>query len=238
NAPNIMSIKPGTRKTLTINFSPKVYECYAYINGWRYFKCHNMGADENADPFVPSAAVHGAKYQWSAYTGQEGRYMSQIDDQTQVTPKLWFTYTLPNNWSDSKGAYDPCPEGYRIPTKAEWQDFIDYHKRNNFFERVGSWQSENNNYSSALYVNYRFDFGRVLMLPAAGMRNAKNGNISSRGSDGIYWSSSFSWMEEPSYMSFNSFDIYTFYNKEGIHIRSIGLPVRCIKKLPNEGGAP
>lgn len=71
--PNSFKVTPGGKSTLTFNMS----KCGAYIGpntnpaNFKEFMCHNLGANTNADPFIPAAAVHGAKYQWGAQTGEK-----------------------------------------------------------------------------------------------------------------------------------------------------------------------
>ncbi|HFK5529589.1 TPA: FISUMP domain-containing protein, partial [Elizabethkingia anophelis] len=226
NAPNIMSIKPGTRKTLTINFSsPAVSKCGAYLGPnqtlWREFMCHNLGADYSADPFVPSAVIHGAKYQWGAQTNETGRYISQSYDQSNsgVIPgwKSNLSPKLNGSWSDTnKTANDPCPSGYRVPTQAQWQAVID---NNDNVERVGSWNT--GNYTTALYFRNSSNI-RTLMLPIAGGRYSTDGLLAERGYSAYYWSSSVFTSNAHFLRLFNTNAVV------GKGDRTTGIPVRCV----------
>ncbi len=159
--------------------------CGAYLGPnqtlWKEFMCHNLGADYTADPFTPAAAIHGAKYQWGAQTGQTGQYLSQADDQANSgTISGWVfqavkSYSL---WAND----DPCPDGYRLPTRTQSAALYN----NNTFERVGSFTNSPTNFTSAVYVTTPTG-ARLLMLPAAGRRDRSGGALLFRGSIGSYW---------------------------------------------------
>lgn len=185
--PNTFKITPEYRSNLTINLR----KCGVYIGpntdpaNYKEFMCQNLGATEEIDPFSPEAGNHGAKYQWGAQTGESGRYISQADDQNNSgTISGWDSTPKPGgSWSDtSKTANDPCPSGYRVPTKAQWQAVIN---NNPNIERVGSWD-ENGNYTTALYFRSPSNI-RTLMLPAAGFRHYAGGALlGSRGETAIF----------------------------------------------------
>ncbi|MDE5448350.1 hypothetical protein BAX94_04195 [Elizabethkingia meningoseptica] len=218
--PNSFKITPEYKNNLTINLR----NCGAYLGPnntqWKDFMCHNLGADYSADPFTPSAAIHGAKYQWGAQTGEEGRYVSQADDQSNPGDIAdWNSTPKPDgSWSDtSKTSNDPCPTGYRLPTTIQWQAVIAY----NNVERVGSW-ADNGNYTTALYFRNPSNI-RTLMLPAAGFRYPTIGPLFERGTYGQYWSSSGT-TSVGVFLSFGSSRI----NVASSDLRTNGFSVRCV----------
>ncbi len=190
--PNSFSIIPGRKNNLSIN----LIKCGAYIapGVWKDFMCHNLGADLSADPFTPSAAIHGAKYQWGAQTGETGRYYSQTDDQANPgSIPGWNTTPQPTDaWlDDSKTINDPCPTGYRVPTPTQWRDLIN---NNPNIEYIGPWGGNDDptNFGVAVYFGTAV-VPRTLMFPVAGRRRvAPNSSIGNRGSFSYYWSSSVS----------------------------------------------
>ncbi|MEN5132789.1 FISUMP domain-containing protein [Elizabethkingia anophelis] len=225
--PNSFKITPEYKSNLTVN----IVKCGAYIGpntdpaNFKEFMCQNLGATEGINPFSPEAGNHGAKYQWGYKpineNSSDDRYYTQADDQNNPG-KIpgWNRKEVPNgSWSDtSKTENDPCPRGYRVPTKAQWQAVID---NNPNVERVGSWVDSDGNYTSALYFRNRSN-NRTLMLPAAGFRDERNGNLYLRGYIGYYSSSSeFSYYCR--YLNFLGNDVYvTNYD------RTAGFSVRCV----------
>ncbi|MCT4260495.1 hypothetical protein HZP32_00015 [Elizabethkingia anophelis] len=215
---NKFKITPGSDSTLGISFS----KCGAYIGpssnpaNFKAFMCHNLGADTTQDPFTPNALIHGAKYQWGANTNEAGRYYSQSDDQSNSGAiSGWNTTGKANgSWSDaSKTANDPCPSGYRVPTKAQWQAVID----NNTRSFIGSdWSGSPTNYGTGVKL------GSMLFLPAAGYRNYTDGTLSDRSYFGLYWSSSAA-TSSADHLIFDNSTVY-MYNLD----RSYGFSVRCI----------
>ena len=188
-SPGSFKITPGNNSKLTINLT----KCGAYLGPgntlWQNFMCHNLGADMTQDAFTPSALVQGAKYQWGAQTGETGRYVSQIDDQNNTGSITGWITTAKSNGSwlpGSKTANDPCPSGYRVPSRVQWQAVLD----NNNVERVGPWSSNvSQKYGSAIYYVDKLTGVRTLMLPASGNRRDANGTTQFFGTNGFYWSS-------------------------------------------------
>ena len=130
--------------------------------------------------------------------------------------KLW------NSGTESdpvKTDYDPCPNGWRVPTYAELYEL--QHNRSswtiNAEGQVGCWFSGASAYTS--------DVPQVF-LPAAGLRNYEVGYAYSRGCDGYYWSSS------PDLFNKKSRDLH-FYNTGNSTMsstfRALGFSVRCVQ---------
>lgn len=146
NGRNDNGLQPGASYTLKLKFNSDRYvdengttqsknnARYAVIGGYRWDR-FNIGVTSKTpsasnDPDVIRKEIHGAKYQWSAMTGQTNYYLSQQDDQTYTTV-TWETL-LHNNvrWNSGdvnnpfKTSSDPCDSGNRVPSYIEYEKLI------------------------------------------------------------------------------------------------------------------
>ena len=133
-----------------------------------------------------------------------------------VTPQngaLWNSGTEDN---PVKTEYDPCPEGWRVPTYSELNNLI-----SNFSTWItndgqrGYWFSGSKSYSESV--------SRVF-FPAAGSRSGYDAECDSRDGIGSYWSSN----PDGSY----AYHIYFLGSRVAIYSsyhHSYGLSVRCVK---------
>lgn len=199
-------------------------ECGANIGAgvWKKFMCHNLGADYSANPFIPSAAIHGAKYQW----GRSTPAVTQSQDQANPGAMgLNTSYAPDGSWQNGvKTGNDPCPNGYRVPSRQEWDGVVTY----NSITKLGTWVNSATNYSSAL------KFGNSLVLVSVGHRSAINSfAVVNRGVYGLYWGAG------EQYPTGNNGDrlvitgIPDAYSSSGAYttngvIRSTAIAVRCI----------
>lgn len=211
--------------------------CGAYIapGVWKEFMCHNLGADMTADPFTPAKAIHGAKYQWGARTGETGRYISQADDQNAAYDASfpgWIisTFKPSGSWNvATKGIDDPCPTGFRVPSTAELNSI----KNNNVFEMTGGvWNV--GTYTTGLYWKPTSTGPRTLFMPAAGARaTAGPGSLeaNSRGAWGRYWTSNTAGNGNSSQYFFSrAFSTPAGTPGTGGENSQRGLSVRCISE--------
>jgi uncharacterized protein (TIGR02145 family) len=206
-------------QSCTLNIPVLFPVCRAKISltEYRDFMCHNLGAaNTDADPFTPSWEINGGYWQWGrkqqAAAGPSGPGVSDADD---GVADGWNTTN--GSWSDgTKTANDPCPAGYRVPTRAQWDDVLS----NNALTNVGSWISSSTNYSSGKMI------GNILFLPAAGGRNGNSGGtLYGRGDFGRYWGSTEYGSDSDSawYLRFDSGSALTYYLG-----RTYGFSIRCI----------
>lgn len=223
---NNSSNNTGADMQLSLKVSVQDCMCcgaYTATGVWREFMCQNLGADMSADPFTPSAIIHGAKYQWGAQTGETGRYYSQAEDQANSGPiSLWASSVTDLAWQDGiKTAKDPCPPGYRVPTSSEWNQIGN--ATLNPSTVLGTWTNSPDNYSSGIKV------GNNLFLPAAGARYGNGFPIFNRGSQGFYWTTTQSSEPLAYYLSFTVNGVMGTPN--GVNFgRKPGMSVRCISE--------
>jgi uncharacterized protein (TIGR02145 family) len=178
----------------------------------KVFLAHNLGADNSLDAHTPVQGIHGNYYQW-------GRIGSVANASTSAgSIGGWKTAPAANGaWADgSKTANDPCPTGYRVPTKDQW-DLVDSY---NAQTTTGSFTSSETNFASARHFGAGVN---KLTLPAAGYRNDSNGALINRGSNGYYWSSTENGSSNANILYFSSINASPSANN-----RRHGFSVRCV----------
>ncbi len=175
----------------------------------------NLGANRIAQS-VNDAAAFGNLYQWGR--GNDGYLLlgsgetkcQSIGDnpghgnfiKNASAPYDWRFSKNDNLWQGVNGINNPCPAGFRIPTRAEWQA-----------ER----QSWNGQYNSAGAI------ASPLKLPMAGYRRCDSGMLSNVGYYGYYWTSTVHGINARAF----SFDASS--TNSAPYYRAQGFSVRCIK---------
>ena len=140
----------------------------------------NLGASRVATSSTDSNS-YGYLYQWGRLTDGHQIRTSGTTETLSTTdepghgshilapdsPNDWRSPQNDNLWQGVNGTNNPAPPGWRLPTKAEWQD-----------ERR-SW-STNNDVGA---------FASPLKLPMTGQRNWVSGSLTFSQQYGYYWSS-------------------------------------------------
>ena len=187
-------------------------------NGPLYDKNGNK-VDEVSDAIVPTIEEGGV----SLITGQHKSKANVFFTSTEEFNYDWLypqDDKLWNSGSESKPVkteYDPCPEGWRVPTYAELDEL-----NNNY----SSWTTDDNGQSGRWFSGPNAYTASVpqVFLPAAGDRYFYDGSTYGRGSRCGYWSS----------RPYSS--AYSLYFSSGFIIlndngsRARGYSVRCVQE--------
>lgn len=198
---------------------------YPYGKLYQWGRKYGQGYSTSYDASVPEkvegpiSAINGHKdiYSNTFFTASESPY----DWMTPQNDNLWNSGTEDN---PVKTEYDPCPEGWRVPTYTELEKLSNC----STFLKV---EDQKGRYFCGDYT-YLDDAPQVF-FPAAGYRSV-DGDFTSRGTKGHYWSSS------PYTSSYTSPDIKyyagsLFFNSSGVDpdpndIRAGGQSVRCVQE--------
>ena len=178
----------------------------------------NLGASRIAESSTDTEA-YGDLYQWGRSTdGHEKRTSDTTSDLStgdipghdqfitnddDATFDDWRTPQNNNLWQDVDGIINnPCPSGFRLPTKTE----LDTEKN--------SWAS----------TNAAGAFGSPTKLVTAGHRDRLDGSFDEVDDVGYYWSSSVGAMGVTGFLTFSSNGYIS-----NLKVRADGYSVRCLK---------
>ena len=206
-------VSPTGSQSLTF-FLTKVVEVYNPATGMTWMD-RNLGASWAAISSTDSQS-YGDLYQWGRETDGHEKRNSPTTSTLSSSDKPchgnfilvssaihdWRSPQNDNLWQGENGINNPCPDGFRIPTLAEWVS-----------ERA-SWSS--NNSVGA--------FGSPLKLSVTGYRMFGTGTIVGDGSFGYYWSSTIN----GTMAQFLNF--YSGNAQVSNYYREYGMSVRCLKE--------
>jgi uncharacterized protein (TIGR02145 family) len=183
----------------------------------------NLGATQVATSST-DAASYGDLYQWGRNSdGHQIRGSSIAGGPVAIGSEGSNFITSGGDWLSSspqddtrwngsaKGAHDPCPTGFKVPTETELEA-----ERNN--GGTGFWGT------GSLQNNALGAFNSALKLPVAGARDASTGALALVDSYGFYWSSTVSGTVAR-YLRFDSSNATMDRDS-----RAVGFSVRCIKE--------
>ena len=150
---------------------------------------------DNANKFYKGSAVANNDWLYSGYS------------------VLW---NLGSEYKPVKTEYDPCPEGWRVPTSAELESLsLNYSEwTTNEEGQNGYWFCGSNEYTSEV---------SQIFLPAAGWRNSGGGIAALRGTLADYWSSTFKYPKAER-LAFDNSGV-----QMGEAARAYGFSVRCVQ---------
>lgn len=193
-------IKPGVKYNLTLSIIPT--DGYVgddvRINGVTWSR-RNLGVASSVSPdqAPASSQIFGNYYQF-------GSSLIVASPTATVTNSNWKGTSQPNNsWNFGteqapvKVSNDPCPVGYRVPTKTEFQRLID----GTVHTDVGTWSNSSTNYSAAKVLTSKRNKSIKLTFPAqgyfgtsvvVGTSNYTPLPLDERGAVGVYWTSTIS----------------------------------------------
>ena len=168
-----------------------------------------------SDATVPTIEEGGVSVITGNHKSKENIFYTGTDWCDVRNDNLWNSGTEEN---PAKTEYDPCPEGWRVPTYTELDDLNNNYSSwtTNENGQSGYWFSGQNSYTETV---------PQVFFPAAGYHTHFSGDAYSRGDRGVYWSS------RP-----NSGHAYSleFHNSSYVGIfneyLADGQSVRCVKE--------
>lgn len=211
------TIYGSTLSFVTSSFVTEIVDVTNPITGKTWMD-RNLGASRAATSSLDVEA-YGNLYQWGRGSdGHEKRNSETTDTlSTRNSPGHgkfiqshwdeeyydWRSPQNPNLWQGVNGVNNPCPPGYRLPTREE------------FMEEMNSWKSKDADGA----------FASPLKLTLAGIRNPDGSSpFVGRGRDGQYWSSTVG-----EGIGAESIFIENEIAGRGSSVRGFGFSVRCIK---------
>ncbi|MFD2599384.1 hypothetical protein ACFSQ3_10510 [Sphingobacterium corticis] len=195
-----LPVRAGIRYNLYLNLVPKdEYLTHANLPavriGGTIWALHNLGANTatNGREETISQDAHGNFYQWGRKEPSAGKtdnaVNANMDTSNNPSDNAWNAGT---EEKPIKAAADPCPTGYRIPTKKEAEDLVNNMIRTD----IGVLRESSGQFTTGVKLTSKRKTGIYMTLPAQGWfsfsaqtRPVGNSNTQYRGSEGYYHTS-------------------------------------------------
>lgn len=226
--------------------------CGAYTTSGTYlvFACYNLGVTSTVDPMITgnqTSSLYGDYYQWgrqadghqlsnSPTTTTQATASTAVDSKFIITSANWTTLVSNTLWGDgtavinpAKASNDPCPTGFKVPSKLQWWSIFSDNVANNLVDNTG-YTPATATANAWTWTGNGFTVGTGLFLPAAGFRATTGSFTYLNGVSepiGRYWSSTFTTSSTTAYsMNFSTTAVVngSFPN------RSNGNSIRCVKE--------
>lgn len=132
-----------------------------------------------------------------------------------IIPRDWYSNMGNRNdalWGDgeAKSAYEPCPNGWRVPANGSFDDFL-----------ITSFTVS----GSGTNITNGRTYQSIAWFPAAGFRASDNGALGRVGFSGYSWSATAN--DTDAYnLGFNE----TQLNSNSSNARAVGFPIRCVQE--------
>jgi hypothetical protein len=215
----------GTDKRLKLTATIKDCACcgaYTKSGSWLSFMCYNLGADPTLTTpeqikNAPTAKTWGNLYQWGkrrpwpATGSVTGWTTTANGDADAPGPN-----SNANAWGAAglKGVADPCPPGWRVPSRAQWISITDGSLSGSLAAvKTNKWTWVQGAPTNGSQV------GSALFLPTAPLRNGAGGVHNTVQNN--YW-----WRDDAAPWHFEVHDGY--FNQDGFEQKSDGMAVRCV----------
>lgn len=190
----------------------------------RLFDVDNGCIGEISDALVPTIDEGGV----SAVTGQHNSKSNVFFIGTSEYSYDWLYPQNGNLWNSGseskpvKTEYDPCPDGWRVPTYAELDELNNnYSSWTSEDGQNGRWFSGSSSYTETV---------PQVFFPAASYRKGFDGVADYRGNIGRYWSSKpYSTNAYGLNFNWNYVDIGYHVTNGGLIDRACGYSVRCVQ---------
>lgn len=236
---NNLKIIPGIKYNLKLTITPVDgplvrLGVFSMRMGGKVWMRHNLGADTNLDP-DQSPTVSGLIGNY--YQFGRANVVANVNS-TNGAISGWNTSQAPDgSWNSGtdaspiKTSNDPCPSGWRIPTRPEIQQLID----NTTIDNIGTWTNSStaNTIGSAKVFISKTNHNAKLTFPATGYRTANNGALAWRGGSGDYWSSAVTGSNNLTRLTIiqNGVEIRTNnFGQPNNFSKTTGLTIRCIEQ--------